>query len=387
MNTFTEREFVSQIAVIFPGNERGGAATHLRMFAKSVVAADLTDEVRFLSAGTGPLHQAIYETGVPVTELPGSLRALWGVLRHQMRDGTACWHAHGPRLNVLVGSAAMRTQTPWTSTIHSHPQKDFLGSRMKSLLFTRANLGMLKRTVGLFVGNPAFADLVPDVPSYFVPNAVEWSPPSAAWREGQQRHRAAVRKQFGIPEDAFVVGTVARFDPVKDIPTVIRAISQLESHTSTPVHLLLTGDGEQMTRLHAEAETLGIDAQVHFPGFVDDVQPFYHAMDVHVTASLSEGVSPFAVLEAGVGFVPTVASDIAGHRNLMEDGVSGLLFTPGDVDGLASRLELLLHATDRRMELAENFQSKVLPRFSQQAMLEHYLQGYAEMGFPLGCSR
>jgi L-malate glycosyltransferase len=372
---------LKQIAVVFPGNERGGAATHITAFAKAVAAHQLQSFIRFLSLGTGPLQEDVEKVYGAVTVLEGSTRGRMRALAQTMRetDRDTLWHAHGPRANVVVYRAARTARRQFTSTIHSDPLKDFLGSRLKSVLFTRLNLFCLRRTVGVFVGNRAFATHVPDVPAFYVPNAIE----PVDVDEVRETAQAELCRSLGIEPGSVLIGVVARLDKVKDIGTAIAALPLIRTKMNRPVHLVSAGPGDELPELVRLATLNGVRESVHFLGFVKDTPGLYQAFDVHVLPSKSEGESPFAILEAGAFRTPNVGSDIPGIKNLIVDGETGLLFPQGNAVVLSERIVELLTQPGLAANLVQNFADKVLPRFSLAAMLKGYLEGYTAMGFAI----
>lgn len=370
---------MNQVVVLFPGNERGGAATHIIAYAKAIEHAGLGGDVVFLSLGRGPLFDALLEIYPTTKVLDGSVLSQIRTLRAQMKAsrGRVLWHFNGPRLNVMGRLAAGGRRHSFTSTIHSHPRKDFVGSPWKTTLFTRFNLHCLQAAVGLFVGNRSFAELLPNQPAYYVPNAIEHR------RDASQRatNRQLWRERLGLSDKTPLVGVVARFDRVKDIPTTVRAIAALQPQPGEPaVHLAIAGDGPDRARIVAETRSAGVVDRVHFTGFLDDVSSFYDAIDVHVTSSLSEGESSYVVLEAAVHDVVTVGTDIPGIRNLIHHGTTGLLFPPTEAAVLAENVRRVLYEPELADNLLQNFLASVLPRFSPSAMLTAYLEGYHAMG-------
>lgn len=373
---------MTKVVVVFAGNEQGGAATHLLTYLSALQDGGLSSEVLFLSFGEGVLWDSVHKMEPTAEVLTGGVRNQLRGLRERMRklQDKVLWHAHGPRLNVLVYLAKRGTRAPFTSTIHSNPMNDFVGSRLKSVLFTRLNLFSLRRAKGLFLSSSAFADFFPGQPHFFVPNAISRPRAGSVADLG-----ADFRTKLGIPIDAKVIGIAARFDPVKDISTLIRAFALLQSKVGIrglhpSVHLVIAGDGEQRDELRQLVSELGVENLVHFPGFLGNVRPFYETLDVHVLPSRSEG-TPYVLLEAGVYGTPNIGSDIPGIRNLIDDEKTGLLFPVGNAEALADALERILSDAELRNRLLNNFQTDVLPRFSPAGMLEAYSKGYLEMGW------
>lgn len=147
----------------------------------------------------------------------------------------------------------------------------------------------------------------------------------------------ALRVSYGFGRSDFVLLYAAEFSGRKNQPLLLRAMQDLPPR----VKLLLPGSGGGLANCRALAETLGLADRVVFPGQVREMGPLYALADAAVTASWSEGL-PFNVMEAMYCGLPVVASRVKGHTDLVEDGVTGLLYPPGDAPAFARRvLELL----------------------------------------------
>ena len=150
--------------------------------------------------------------------------------------------------------------------------------------------------------------------------------------------RAAYFAQFGytVGEDDIIVGIAARLDPVKDIATLIRAVA-LAQKACPQLRLAIAGEGMERKKLGALAAELGIADSVFFLGWVDDLDSFYGALDINALSSLSE-TFPYALTEGARAHLATVASNVGGVPVIIEHGVTGLLFEPGDVRLFAAYL-------------------------------------------------
>ena len=116
--------------------------------------------------------------------------------------------------------------------------------------------------------------------------------------------RAEVRKELGIPADAFTAGHVGRFMPQKNHGFLLRIFAELPDNAM----LLLVGDGELRAENEHLAEELGIRDRVIFAGLRRDVERMLQAMDVFVFPSLYEGL-PLSVIEAQAAGLPCLISD------------------------------------------------------------------------------
>ena len=135
----------------------------------------------------------------------------------------------------------------------------------------------------------------------------------------------ALRQEFGIPEDAFVLLCAAEFSKRKSQSVLIRAMEKLPPN----VMLVLCGSGALWDHCRNLARTLGVADRVFFPGHVADMAPWYRMADAAVSASRSEGL-PFNVMEAMYMGLPVVASEVKGHMDLIANGETGMLYPYGD---------------------------------------------------------
>jgi len=358
------------IVMLIAGNERGGAASHIVTLAKAVKKYSTDPHFVFVSIGRGPLHDSLMETGVEVRLLEGSLSTVLSNLKRILRElPDSILHSHGPRMNVIASFVAKWAKRPWTSTIHSNPNLDFLSSRLKTVFFTRLHRLRLASAVGLFVGNPTFADLVPVKTVVFVPNAL-WLPNLP---ESKAYYESKLKRRSGIPEASTIVGIAARLDPVKDIQTLIKAMVHIPDES---VHLAIAGDGAEKENLIQFVHRLGLEQRIHFLGFVDNVFEFYAGLSIHILTSVSEGASPFCLLEAGSVGVPNIGTKIPGIMNLLENDVTGLCFDVGDDKELARMIEEVLHDPELSKRIAFGFTDNVLPKYQPKKMLDAYLRGY-----------
>lgn len=153
---------------------------------------------------------------------------------------------------------------------------------------------------------------------------------------------AAVRAQWSLPQDAFVMGFVGRLAPEKNLHMVLGAAATV-MHEDPGARFLMVGDGAERRLLEQQAEELGLGARVVFTGAVDREQvPHYQAaLNVFMTASMSE-TQPLAYTEAMALGTPVVAVRAPGSQDMIEHEVNGLLSAPEEgSEGLARAVQQL----------------------------------------------
>lgn len=136
------------------------------------------------------------------------------------------------------------------------------------------------------------------------------------------------REDFGICEDVFLMGQVARFVLPKDQEAVVRSLPLLPKN----IHAVFIGDGERRENCERLAEELGVRERTHFLGIRSDVSGLLKMSNLVICSSAYEGLS-LASVEGLASGKPVVASDVPGLAEVV--GGAGILFPKGDEKALA----------------------------------------------------
>ncbi len=177
---------------------------------------------------------------------------------------------------------------------------------------------------------------------YFTPNGVSVS----------RVELEDAKKKLNINDDKKRVIYVGSLIDRKDVKTLVRAMKGVDAQ------LVIVGDGEQRITLEQEAKDNGVD--IYFVGKVPaaDVSLWLALSDIFVLPSLYEG-RPNALIEALAMGKACIATNIKGTRELIEDKVTGFLFSPGDINKLHLIISELLEDITLRERISANAQQKV----------------------------
>lgn len=170
-----------------------------------------------------------------------------------------------------------------------------------------------------------------------------------------------VRRELGIPDEAPVIGTLARLDVQKRLDRLLDALP----HLGEGVHCLLAGEGGEQDALKDRARRLGVGDRVHLLGPREDVGDVLDALDVFVLTSDREGMSN-AMLEAMAAGVPVVTTPVSGAEEALESGESDAepgFVVPADPFAIAATLRRLLAAPGLRAAMGRAGMSRALERF------------------------
>ena len=178
----------------------------------------------------------------------------------------------------------------------------------------------------------------------------------------------AVRQSLGLGGGP-VVGVFSRLAEWKGQHVLLDALVSLPGVQALFVGDALFGEDAYAAGLRAQAQRLGVADRVCWAGFRDDVPALMKACTV--VAHTSTAPEPFGrvIVEAMLAGRPVVASDEGGPREVISDGRTGRLVTPGNPDGLAAAVGDLIAHPDRARALAEAGGAVARSRFSVQAMI------------------
>ncbi len=196
------------------------------------------------------------------------------------------------------------------------------------------------------------------------------------------REQAAFRhlpaEKFG--PDSVVVGSVTRFSPIKDPLNVVKAFVELQNGPggdAQDARLLMIGDGELRQQAEALIREAAIEDKAWLAGSSDDVPAMLRTMDVFVLGSLREGISN-TILEAMASGLPVIATATGGNGELVEEGVTGKLVSPGDPRALARAIGGYVADAAQREQHGRNAREHAESRFSLSGMVENYRRLYGE---------
>lgn len=230
--------------------------------------------------------------------------------------------------------------------------------------------GAAKRILAVSEGVAAYLDRFGSFASRvrLTPNGVD----TERFRPGLDPSRPAA-------SGTYTVGFVGSLKPWHGLETLIEAIAILAS-TGHRTRLLVVGDGPERSRLIASLEARNIDHMAEITGAVAprDVPAMLASMDVGVAPYPElEGFyfSPLKVYEYMSSGLPVVASRIGQLRGLIEDGVNGLLCTPGEPRALAAALTRLRDDSIMRNRLGIAARATVLESHTWDSVLARSLEG------------
>jgi glycosyltransferase involved in cell wall biosynthesis len=188
--------------------------------------------------------------------------------------------------------------------------------------------------------------------------------------------RAEVRARFGIPADAFVVGSVGRLSPQKAPLDMIAAFTLLAGQVPE-ARLLMVGDGPLRSAVEAAVAERGLTGRVHLAGLRREVPELLRALDVFALSSHWEGL-PRVFPQAMAAGLPIVATHVAGAADAVREGENGFLVEVGDARAMAARWLELARDPARRAQMGRRGLERV-EEFSADRMVNQLQELYGAL--------
>lgn len=179
-----------------------------------------------------------------------------------------------------------------------------------------------------------------------------------------------IKIEASIDASKVIIGSIARLEKQKDIPTLIKAFEKI-SQENHNVHLLLIGQGKLRENIQELRDELGIGKKVTMLENRKDIAELLGIMDIFVLPSLNEGMSN-ALLEAMAAGKMIITSDIPENMELVEDGKEGLNFEAGNPRDLADRIRLVI----KNQEVFKKCQEAAFRKVSNKYDLDIIREGY-----------
>ncbi|MFH1677736.1 MAG: glycosyltransferase family 4 protein [Patescibacteria group bacterium] len=178
-------------------------------------------------------------------------------------------------------------------------------------------------------------------------------------------------------ENQFIITTIARLHPPKDILTILKAVKLLINKISD-IKLLIVGDGPLRESLEQETKKLGLEQCVKFLGSREDVPVLINLSDIIVLSTKWEGL-PLAPLEAGACKKSIIASDVEGVRETIINKKTGYLFQPGSEKDLAEKILKLAESKELRKKIGENAFKFISVNFDEKIMINKHQKLYQSL--------
>ncbi|HNJ97025.1 MAG TPA: glycosyltransferase family 4 protein [Ilumatobacteraceae bacterium] len=334
----------------------------------------------------GPHVPAIEAAGVRHVPVPAltrwptwsaDVRAGWQMYRAIRRERPDILHTHNPKPGVLGRIIGRLARVPVIiNTQHG------LYAQTTDTLKRRVLVYGAERIAAVFghlelVQNPEDVETlvrtlkVPARKVMLLGNGIDLS-----HLNGDRTARDRIRAEWGIDSDDIVAGVVGRLVREKGLHELFEALRTLKpDHPRLRLVVVGPQEPDKPDGLHPTAIAEAAELGVVFTGQRSDMPQCYAAMDIFVTATHREGF-PRAAMEASASGLPLVATDIRGCRQVVENGVTGLLVPVRNAVALAAAIAELATGPQQRTRMGEAAKRKAASDFDQQRVIDITLEAY-----------
>ncbi len=182
------------------------------------------------------------------------------------------------------------------------------------------------------------------------------------------------RRELGFPEDAIILISVGELNSNKNNKIIIEALKAINS---LKLHYILCGEGNKRKELEENVLKYGLQKDVHFLGYRNDVKELYIASDIFVMSSYREGLSR-SIMEAMASGLPGIVSNIRGNNDLIIDGKQGYLCMPNDVNEYISAISSLVEDEKTRFRMSQEVLEQI-KHFKNDVVIQKYKEIYEEV--------
>ena len=360
----------------------GGAEQLMPTILKNLKQAGFNIRICALQIRAGnPIAAELERLGLPVDLIPiPNLRQpfnLVHILRYLRLHRPQLLHTQLEFADILGTLAAKILGIPSISTVHTldvFPEKKSAWGRMKLRWFLLGKfcdrvIAVSEKTRLHYLQS---GGLPPDkvITLY---NGVNIS----RFKIMDATQTAKLKQELHLPLNSKIIITVAVLREPKGIQFMIRALPAILEQCPD-VHYLIVGDGEHGAALTDLVTALAIKNHVTFAGHRTDIPDLLACCDIFVLPTLKDAL-PTVLIEALAAGRPIVASNVGGVPEIIENGVNGLLVSPGDPSKLAEACQKLLRDNELCRQIVKAGSATVRQRFNIDSQIQHLSRMYEEL--------
>ena len=307
--------------------------------------------------------EAIEQAGGKVTCFPAKnniqlLLQYSKIVRYCKENQIQLIHAHLPWAGFVSRIVHQITKISTLYTEHNLQERyHFITKNINKYTYAFQTIGI---GVSEDVTQSILKNINPNIPVKTILNGVN----TIHFQRNKTAQRKNIRKHYGIPDHAFVVGTVAIFRFQKRLDLWLEVVSEAIKKNPN-IYGLIVGAGLLEEELYSKHAALGLEGKVIFVGLQTNVKPFYEAMDAFMMSSLFEGL-PIALLEAMSMECAILSTNAGGIKEVLRTNIDGLIVP---VEEWKLLTDILVNLSDDPEKLA-NFQSKSRDRVKSSFSIE-----------------
>jgi len=357
-----------KILYLITGLNLGGAESVLYNLA-SKIDKNIFEPVVVSVISGGPVAKKIKNKGIKTYSLDAKnkfdLAVPFKLIKIIKAEKPDVIHAHLFHANILARFAGIFFRIPVISTIHNVN----IGGKFRDFLI-RATDFLGDKTV--FVSKA--------IEEKYLSQKITGCDRGVVIYNGIKRTetKKMAKLLVTVPPKAFVLMTIARLELQKGISVLLDAMPAIIKK-APDIFWIVIGDGSQREILERKAKGLKITDRVKFLGEINNASKYLHFARIFVLPSLWEGL-PLSLLEASSAGVPIVVTDVGGNKEVVKNGLTGILVKSGDKEALIEGiLNLYWRKESERKLMGKKGKERVSALFSVERMVSDYSNLYREI--------
>ena len=375
-------ESKKKILYIVTKSNFGGAQRYVFDLAASLKEGF---EIVVASGGNGILLKKLADKGIRTISIPSmernvgffkEFKAISELLKIFRKENPDIVHLNSSKAG-LIGSIAVKIFNKETNqqkiktifTVHGFPFEESRNIFWKGSIWIATWISMMLSDNIIVVSkkDEAIGKSMPFVSKKisYIPNGIA---PFALLPKEEAR-----KKLLGENFEGIVIGTIAELNKNKGLEYLLGAIPLIKEKN---IKFVIIGEGEDRKKLEGIIHAKNLP--VTLTGFIENASEYLSAFDIFVLPSLKEGL-PYVLLEAGYAGLPTVASKVGGIPDIIQEGVSGTLITPKDVQALTKAIEKYVDNPEFREKHGKELQEIIAKNFILERMAKETLKTYGNI--------
>ncbi|MCB9435602.1 MAG: glycosyltransferase family 4 protein [Anaerolineales bacterium] len=286
-------------------------------------------------------------------------------------------HTHTAKAGFVGRIAAWLARVPVrVHTFHGHVFHGYFG-KAKTCLFLWLERGCAKLSSRLITISPSLRDEL--VEHYHIASQERFvvlplGIDLGVFAQPTSQDPAAIRQHYNLPVSSKLIGIVGRLVDIKNHALFLEAAHQVILQRQD-VHFVVVGDGELHAGLEQQVESLNLQSYVTFIGWVKDLAPLLHTIDILALTSNNEG-TPVSIIEAMAAGIPVVATAVGGVPDVLGGGSLGTLTPAHDPKAFA---DALIRVLDGNHPSTQEAQMTALERYSLERFMKDIDQLYRSL--------
>ncbi len=290
-------------------------------------------------------------------------------------------HTHASKSGALGRLAAISLKIPVIiHTFHGHVFHSYFG-KLKTYFYILVERYLAKKSNAIIaISNLQKKELsmefniCPSNKIHVVPLGFELE----QFQQNVKENRTEFRNEFAIDKNEILIGIIGRLTKIKNHRFFLNSMKSLLDSTNRPIKAFIIGDGEEKDDLINYSKELGLsvstkeninkNALVHFTSWRSDMCSVYAGLDIVTLSSLNEG-TPVTLIEAQAANKPVISTDVGGVRDVVKDGITGMLSRSGDTEHFTKNLLTLIEDSNLREAMGSSGYTNVSINFSYQRLI------------------